>query len=130
MSNEKVTEVIKGKGKNLIILKFNTLQTPESIYIDDFSFKVKKWRPNPMLCYRCYNYGHTAKKCNNQPLCENCSRPNCRRTTCTNKTQCAHCGDSHFPTNKSCLRYIFEQEVICMADNEHIDRKSAFQRLC
>ena len=129
MCPEYVTEVRKGRENTKIItLTFDLLTTPESIYIGHFSFRVKKWRPNPMLCFKCLNYGHLAKHCRlERERCSNCSGTNCRGETCSR--YCLHCNDQHRPTDRNCLRFELEREVIEVANNNHIDKGKALTQL-
>ena len=129
MCPEYVTEVQKGRENTKIItLTFDLLTTPESIYIGHFSFKVKRWSPNPMLCFKCLNYGHLAKHCRSEnERCSNCSRTDCWRGICS--SYCLHCNDQHRPTDKNCLRFELEREVIEVANNNHIDKGKALTQL-
>jgi hypothetical protein len=47
-------------------------------------------------CYRCWNTGHEAARCNGadrRPLCFNCGEEDHKVSTCTNSTKCLNCGE-------------------------------------
>ena len=125
-----VYEVRKLNGNNgAILLTFTSYYLPDSITIRHLNIKVKKFKTRPNQCFRCYEYGHPATKCNNNNKCYICSGEHEDGDECSTNAFCFHCGGDHSPNSKICPRYNFEVEVLETANNEYISIGSAKRKL-
>ena len=115
-----VYAVKKLRNNNAVLLFFSSDFIPDYILVNNVRVKVKRFKPSPNLCRKCYEYGHTAFHCNNQRKCWSCSGSHEYMETCPHPKFCFHCEEDHSPSSKLCPKYSFEQEVIDVANNEHI----------
>lgn len=94
--------------------------------------RTRNYHPSPMLCFRCWDYGHTGKRCP-QPfrVCGKCSKvhpddevaaavdtregttnTNKERPPCTNAQFCKICQvDDHAVSSRKCPAYVKEVEI-------------------
>ena len=119
--------------KPLFFLQFNreNLNISE-IQIEQINIPIKPRKPLPMLCKRCYEYGHTKKWCRApNERCFNCgiSVELHDTDTCLNDTNCYHCNLPHNTTSKKCRKYIEEQNLLMTAEMEKIDLREARKRI-
>ena len=138
-SNEEIVElcpsniyrVQKLKGSNnAILLFFSTRYVPDYLKIRHLSFRVRKYKPSPIQCFNCFQYGHVATKCNKGKKCYKCSEELSKDENhrCSNY-YCYHCEGDHSPKSRLCTRYRFEQDVIEIANNEFVSFGKAKGRL-
>lgn len=52
-----------------VILTFNTPELPERIKLGFVVVKIDPYVPNPMRCFQCQKFGHTASNCKKGLLC-------------------------------------------------------------
>ena len=127
---DNIYKVQKLKGANhSILLFFSNRYLPEYISICNVRISVKKYRPNPKQCRNCLDYGHVKIMCRNKTKCFNCSAEYEEKHTCSNIRYCFHCSGNHGPTAKNCIRFRFEQDVVSLAENEHISFGSAKRKV-
>ena len=125
-----VYAVRKLKGNNnSILLTFTSSYVPDYIMIRHLRIRVKKWISKPNQCFRCYEYGHVESKCSNRSKCFICSGEHDLGNQCSSTRFCFHCKGNHSPNSRVCDRYKFEQDIIEIANNEHISLGSAKRRL-
>ena len=72
----------KRSGKELlptmyIKVCFTESARPADIKIGPIIFKVNDYRPNPVQCYKCQLFGHTAANCKGKDKCLYCSKKTC-----------------------------------------------------
>ena len=127
---ETIYKVQKLKGtNNSILMYFSSKFLPEFISVCNSRLRVKKYRPSPKQCRKCLDYGHVVLSCPNKHRCFNCSSEYEGDHTCANIKYCFHCSGSHGPTSRLCPRYRFEQEIVTVAEDEHISIGSAKRRV-
>ena len=127
---EVVYKVQKLKGSNnSILLFFSTQFLPEVINVCNSRLRVKKYRPSPKQCRQCFEYGHIVYFCPNKKRCSTCSEVYEEQHDCEFVNHCFHCSDTHSPVSKLCPRFRFEQEVVTVAEEEHISIGSAKRRV-
>ena len=117
-----------GEGSNMILLTFHTSMAPDHIRIGDYvTLTVKPFVERPLQCFRCYDFGHGKKGCTNGPRCGHCSAVDCDHTTreCVGAAFCHHCKDGHAVNSRQCPKYRLEQEVLELANSQHISLGSA-----
>ena len=122
-----VYRVQKLRGiNNTILLTFSSSYVPDHILINHVRIKVKKSRANPKQCHNCFEYGHIASDCNNDKRCYVCSSEHEEwDDICSLDRHCYHCKGSHSPNSRECPRRQFEQEIMEVANNQHISIGSA-----
>lgn len=117
-----VRRIKKRKGEAyqntpLSVLSFQGSVLPQHVYFGLLRIPVRMYYPSPMLCFRCANYGHTKKKCDNTKfteVCLNCSTQHDHPVgeNCQNTPFCKHCQEGHTPISKICRVYQEEQAII------------------
>ena len=121
-----VCKAQKLKGtNNAILVTFTCRYLPEILLMEHGHVKVKKFKSKPLQCFNCFEYGHSIKICQNDKKCNICSCHHKTNERCTEDEYCFNCKGSHFPNSRECPRYKFEQEVVEVANNEHVSFGSA-----
>ena len=122
-----VCEVRKLRGiNNAILLTFSTEYIPDYIrFGTHIKISVKRYRPKPIQCFKCLDYGHVITRCSNPKRCEKCSSEHQEWNDCNLPLHCFHCMGSHSPTSKECNRKKLEQEVAEVALYQHISISNA-----
>ena len=61
-------------GKMLRIAKitFEGHTLPKDIIIEGMRREVRPFIPKPLQCRKCFTYGHTVKRCQNEEVCVSC----------------------------------------------------------
>ena len=127
---ESIYKIQKLKGtNNSILMYFSTKFLPEFVSICNSRLKVKKYWPSPKQCRKCLDYGHVMTYCPNKYRCFDCSSEYEGEHTCSNRKYCFHCAGNHGPTSRLCTRFRFEQEIVTVAEDEHISLGSAKRRV-
>lgn len=99
---------------DIVELIFNTSTIPRTVKIYDLLFQITPIIPNPVRCYYCQRFRHTADQCrSSHPVCEFCSlhhiADQCLRKLETPK--CSNCEDNHLASSNTCLRYKYEFQL-------------------
>lgn len=99
-----------------IILTIQGTVVPENIYIGWIRCRTRPFYPSPMLCYCCWDFGHTRARCKRQdtPTCGNCSgnHMNERENSCIAAAFCKRCNTaSHSLSSRKCPTYVKEEEI-------------------
>ena len=127
---ENIYKVQKLKGlNNSILLFFSNQYLPDYVSVCNVRISVKKYRPNPKQCRNCLDYGHVKIVCQNKTKCISCSSEYEDNHACSNIKHCFHCSGNHGPTSKNCIRFRFEQDIVSVAENEHISFGSAKRKV-
>ena len=120
-----VYQVRKMKG-NAILLTFTSTYIPDYLKIARHTrVKVKKYRPNPIQCHKCFEYGHTHDSCKNNMKCHICSAEHNVWQGCSSDRFCFHCEGNHSPDFGECPIRKFQKEVLEVANDLHISIGSA-----
>ncbi|KAG7189884.1 hypothetical protein KM043_018851 [Ampulex compressa] len=93
-----------------IILTFNSPSIPEKIKAGIHVINVRLYIPNPVRCYNCQKYGHTAHNCREQQICI-CGQPPHSGSSCSTPLICVNCGDNHSARSRSCPAFQREMEI-------------------
>lgn len=91
-----------------VILSFNTPELPERIKLGFMVIKIDPYVPNPMRCFQCQKFGHTASNCKHEKVCCVCSEKGHDDRSCSNQPKCANCEGNHTSFSKDCP--LFQQE--------------------
>ena len=104
-----------------VLIWFNN-ELPEFITIEGFMrFRVNKYIARPMQCKKCWQFGHLAKFCEKNPVCEFCAKTNCDQNSCTKRDnpRCSNCGQSHKANAVSCPKFIVNKSVLQVANAQY-----------
>lgn len=52
----------------LLVLTIHGSVLPEFLYFGLLRIKIRQYYSSPMMCYRCANYGHTKKRCDEKKI--------------------------------------------------------------
>ena len=78
-------------------------------------FEVTPFIERPWQCFKCQQFGHSAKYCKNNDVCLICSgRHNlkdCHNKEDISKRKCANCGENHTSNYKGCRKIQEERQV-------------------
>ena len=100
---------------------------------DWFSGPCALYIPLPRHCFNCQRYGHSSEKCRRPVLiCEQCGGDiagDHPRDRCHLSASCFHCKEPYNTSSKSCLRYIFEKQLLALKTKEHLTFSEARSRL-
>jgi hypothetical protein len=132
LANQGVVEVFKFKRNlndkiiptGLILLTFNLFNLPSKLKIAWYEKEVRPYYPNPMRCKSCQKLGHTTKRCNNDPICENCNLPPHNPDKCS-RTLCANCLKDHSAASKLCPMYQMMKEILKIKTRDKITIRDA-----
>ena len=125
-----VLSIQKLKGINhAILVTFASPHLPEYIKVSSISFTVKKFLLRPTQCHKCFDYGHVVKYCGNNTRCYICSGIHDMTENCTKDKYCFHCKGPHSPNWRQCPIYKFNQDILNLAENEHISVGAARRQL-
>lgn len=110
---------------------------PQYIKFGLLRIPTRPFYPSPLLCYRCFSYGHAKAKCNNGIVCRNCSdlhelvgTDGDTQVTCDKPAYCKNCKQNHSPSDRSCPIYKTEVEIIRIKIDEGLtysDAREAYQ---
>lgn len=111
----------KKRGPTFLIF-FDGDILPSHVKIGYTRFKVREYEEDPLRCYQCNFYGHSAKNCRQKAKsCINCAEnheiiPGVR---CEKPSKCSNCGSrDHNALSRTCPVYIREKEILCFATKE------------
>lgn len=99
----------------LMVLTIRGCTIPESVSFGFIRAKTKTYYPSPMMCYRCFAFGHTSKRCKStDPICGRCSEGHNRpkEDPCTNPSYCIRCkSTTHALSSRKCPFYAAEETI-------------------
>jgi len=94
-----------------VILTFNTPDLPPKIKVGFLMVRVDPYIPNPMRCFKCQRYGHTANRCKRSSVCAVCAEEGHDDRSCTNPKKCANCEGNHPVFSKDCPQWQQEKQI-------------------
>lgn len=106
----------------LLVITFRGSVLPQLVYFGLIRVNIRQYYPTPMLCYRCANYGHARKHCDEkkyQLICMNCSGMHdmIEGQPCEAPAFCKNCEGDHSPKSKECPMYREEEAIIRLKTN-------------
>lgn len=93
------------------ILTFKLHQLPNKIYAGWYSLRVRPYFPNPMRCFNCQKFGHTASKCSHESTCPSCGHSSHPDSPCSKSPICSNCSREHSPRYRGCPEFKQEFEI-------------------
>lgn len=97
----------------LIVTVLGTV-APEYLKFGPLVVKTRTYVPEPMMCYNCWQIGHTKRRCTKKPVCGKCGgdHPLDVNVHCKQPEFCVRCGKHDHPSFKrTCKIYQEEKEV-------------------
>ena len=117
-----------------LLITFATTVPPQSLDIpgEPYLNRVYPFRNKPMLCKKCFSYGHTKKHCKNQQRCSTCTSISCASLTekdvpCKSVPKCLHCPQPHKTGDKNCNKEIEEMNIVQIQDSHKVTIQRARQ---
>lgn len=113
-----------------VALTFVSSTLPPEVVIAHELFRIKKYIPRPLICYKCWRLGHHESTCGNEQKCRSCAAPHDKNSNCTGTRCCATCGQlDHLAGMMSCPLYAERQEAIKYAYEQNISIPEAIRML-
>ena len=111
---KRLTNEFKGKPRQLTRLTCSEGAAEKilasEIIIKGTQIQTEKQRNLQIIrCYKCQTYGHIAKNCRKQAVCENCSEQACE-SPCSNPPRCTNCSNEHPAFDTNCPVYVKKYE--------------------
>lgn len=127
---QRITRNENGRKVNTpaLILTFCKTTYPETMKVGLRRVPTRPYFPNPMLCYGCFNYGHTRLRCPGPKRCANCSKE-FHGDECSEASLCQNCKGDHRPTSRQCPVYKKEVEVIKVKVRDNVSFPEARKRV-
>ena len=111
------------KRTRTVLLSFKDERTDNYVTIDYCRFKIFKYNPGPMRCYRCQVFGHTAANCRRDaPRCARCSQPHDTKDCTSASRLCVNCGLQHSSAWTGCAVYIEKRAAQTQPTPAAVDR--------
>ncbi|KAL9694928.1 hypothetical protein quinque_014213 [Culex quinquefasciatus] len=133
----KFTRLVNGARQETasMVLTIQGTVKPEFVFFGFQRCESRLYIPAPMMCYSCYEYGHSKAKCGNQPVCRHCSTTHELQTNeegkqvCDRQAFCKNCKGGHSPSAKTCPRFIEESEIAKIRTEQQISFNEARQKV-
>ena len=118
---------------HVFIVTFMQEHLPYSIYIpgERQDTKVIKFKNKPLMCAKCLQYGHASKFCKRQEsTCKKCSVLGHSVEQCSGEEEkCVHCGETHSAGSPICQKYLKEEALIRIQEEEKVTLMRARQMM-
>ena len=117
------------RPNGVVVISLEKEVLPPKVLLCGMSLDVEPYKPEPLLCKCCFQYGHLFKTCPNKAirLCSRCSQ---RHHTndgerCRNNPHCRSCEENevdanHMPTSRECPKYKREAEIALIKETHKI----------
>lgn len=112
-----------------ITLTINGTAVPEHIKVGPLRIKTRIYIPDPMICYRCFEYGHSKFRCKSVARCRNCSKAHDLESECGAAPFCLHCQGQHGPASRTCPVYVTEKEITRLRFTKGITYQEAMKQV-
>lgn len=114
--------------RQMIIISFLGSEVPSEIVINSVLFPVERYIYPVVQCFRCFNYGHTAKLCKSSEKCKICGEIKSEEhdSTCNKSVFCIHCkSQGHSSVSKKCPKYTRQHNIKRIMASEKLSFKEA-----
>ena len=111
---------------NTVILTFDGTDLPSDVVVGYAKVQIRAYVPNPMRCFSCQQYGHTAKFCKRRRVCEKCGSAEHDSKDCDSQNLfCVNCEGDHAASDKNCTRMKSEKEILSIMVTKRIPFRAA-----
>lgn len=130
MKVQRITRMENGNRVNTpaIILTFNQTTYPGHVKVGLLRIATRPFYPNPLLCYNCFNYGHSKVRCSAAKRCHNCSAE-FHDENCQESPVCCNCKGDHRSTSRTCPIYQKEVAVVKLKVDDNLTYHEARRRV-
>lgn len=105
----------KRENTATVILTIEGTSMPEHIDVGYRRYRTRPYYPAPMLCFKCYTFGHTSARCQQKDAtCGNCGQQHeiIKDVPCTNPPFCTRCkSNDHAVGSRKCPVYQTEDAI-------------------
>jgi len=103
-SVERLKRKINNKLEESLSIKltFKSTVLPESCKIFGYLSKIRPYVPQPIQCYNCQRYNHTAGSCKTLARCLLCAGKHKKEECTAVHLHCANCKEAHAANSKEC----------------------------
>ena len=112
-----------------LLVTFRQSAPPEYLHIlgELAKSEVYEYHDKPMMCKKCLEYNHTAKRCTyNDIICSNCASRGHDFKSCQSEIpKCYHCGNNHKTGDKRCAVQHEQAEIISIRSKMQVTREQA-----
>ena len=115
---KEVWKIFKVPRSSMIILTFINPDLPSEIILESEIVRVRPYRPRVLQCFNCYGFGHSARICTRNKVCERCGQV--EHEECSRSLACVNCKGDHRARDKNCVIYKKEQEALLKSVADHI----------
>lgn len=113
----RITKKVDDKRVNTpaLVLTISGTVVPETIEFGWLRARTRPYYPAPMLCYKCWTFGHTKTRCpRSTAVCGHCSGEHevAEDQKCSKPPLCSRCNTSeHNISSRKCPDYVREDEI-------------------
>ena len=111
----------------VIEVKFFGTSLPDYVYFYNLRCRVEPSVRNPLQCFKCLRYNHTAIQCRSQARCPKCGNDH-KQEDCVSSVEaakCIHCGGKHLATDRSCPAYQKQKQIKKIMAFENLSYREA-----
>lgn len=125
------TRMIDGERTKtgLMVLTIRGCIIPEIVSFGFIRARTKIYYPSPMMCFRCFSFGHTSKRCKaSDPVCGRCSEGHScpKEDPCKKLAYCARCESAdHALSSRKCPVYVAEETIQHIKTDNDISYQAA-----
>ena len=113
-----------------IILTFRGDELPSNVRIGFLSVRVRPYVPNPLICFKCFRYGHTKARCRMKAICAKCGgADHTDDRQCERDARCRSCGGGHTALSHDCPVWLQEREVQRVVACQNVPFSEAVKRV-
>ncbi|XP_053688707.1 uncharacterized protein LOC128737945 [Sabethes cyaneus] len=98
-----------------MLLTFKGAASPSHVDFGYLRVNTRPYYPSPMLCYRCWTFGHTRVRCQvTAAICGNCGGNHTldENLPCPNSSFCQRCNSKeHSISSRNCPSFLKEKEI-------------------
>ena len=106
-------------------IKFEGRDLPSNIKLQGTIKEVREYIPKPLQCTVCSRFGHSEKKCKNDPICAFCSSSEHPTKWNCGTAKCVNCGEDHHSRSKTCIFYLYNTELKLLQSRTGMSIKEA-----
>ena len=111
------------------VLTFNRSTLPEKIKAGIHRLSVRLFVPQPMQCFQCLRFGHTASRCARIKACQ-CGKPFHSDDPCIDPIKCINCSGQHSTRSRDCPIYKQEAAIQKVKATQKISYPEAKKLVC